>query len=419
MPGYVNDDTGKPKVNDIKDINDHNDLKNLSLWSLISFMSFALGFSRTILQLSVGITLYTINQDFAKLILFIGINFMSKEQNKSAKARIIGLGSYLPERILTNSDLEKMVETSDEWIVSRTGIRERHIAAKDEFTSTMGAKAAEEALKNGGCSPSDIDLIIVVTLSPDYITPSTAGLIQSTLKATQAAAFDLQAACSGFIYGLSAAKAYVDSGMFRTVLLIASEKMSAYVDYTDRNTCVLFGDGSSAAVISSEGNGLIIDSVVLGSEGDLAPLLMIPAGGVRQLPSAETIEKKLHSFQMEGKEVFKHAVRRMTAAAKECLQKANVAEERVTWLIPHQANLRIIDAVGKNFSIPDEKIFKVVHKYGNTSAASIPLALCELLSNQEIQNGDHLLLVAFGAGLTWGAALLTQEMTQEITQEGI
>lgn len=324
------------------------------------------------------------------------------------KARIIGLGSYLPKKVLTNQDLEKIIETSDEWIVSRTGMRERRIAAENEFPSDMGTQAAIQALEAAHLKADEIDLIIVATMSPDYISPSTASLIQANLKANKAAAFDVQAACTGFLYALSVAKAFVESGSYYHILVIASEKMSAFIDYKDRTTCVLFGDGAAAAVISTQGEGLSIDTLCLGSDGQLADLVKIPAGGSRSPATSETIEKRLHYFQMSGNEVFKHAVRRMSAAARECLAKAGLQEQDVSWLVPHQANKRIIDAIAKNFNIAEERVYQTLHKYGNTSASSIAIALHELMKEQEFKKGEHLLLTAFGGGLTWGAAILTK-----------
>ena len=324
------------------------------------------------------------------------------------KARIAGLGTYLPEKVLSNQDLEKLVDTSDEWIVSRTGMKERRIAATDECTSDMGAASAKRALAAANVKAEDIDLILTATMTPDYISPSTAGLIQHHIGATNAAAVDIQAACTGFLYALSIAKAYIDAGMYRHILVVASEKMSAFIDYTDRNTCILFGDGACSAVVTGEGGGWLIDTISLGAEGELADLVIIPGGGARQPASAATIEGKQHYIQLQGKEVFKHAVRRMTSAATECLAKVGLQQEDISWLVPHQANERIIDAIGKSFEIPMEKVFKTVHKYGNTSASSIAIALDELLTTKKPLSGEHILLVAFGGGLTWGAAVITK-----------
>ena len=324
------------------------------------------------------------------------------------RARIISLGSYLPSQILSNQDLEKMVDTSDEWIVSRTGIKERRIASKDEASSDLGTSAAKAALKRAGLNSEDIDLIIVSTMTPDYISPSTAALIQKNIGASKAAAMDIQAACTGFLYGLSMAKAFIESRMYSRILLVATEKMSSVMDYQDRNTCILFGDGAAAAIIAGEGAGLAIDTVCLGADGELADLVIIPGGGSRHPTSHETVDQRMHYFKMEGKEVFKHAVRRMGQTAKECLEKSGLTEEKISWLVPHQANLRIMDAIAKNFNVPGERVYKTIHKYGNTSASSVAIALDELTQEHSIAINENLLLMAFGGGLTWGASILTK-----------
>lgn len=324
------------------------------------------------------------------------------------KAHIIGLGSYLPERILSNEDLAQMVDTSDEWIFSRTGMKERRLAGKNEFPSDMGAIAAEKALKQAEVSAADIDFILVATMSPDYLCPSTAAIIQRKIGASRAAVADLQAACTGYLYGLSMAKAYVESGMYKNVLIIASEKMSAIIDYKDRNTCVLFGDGASAAVVSHQMKGLRLETICLGADGEVADLLSIPAGGSRNPATEETVRQGQHYLKLSGKEIFKHAVRRMGAAAKECLEQAGISEQQVSWVIPHQANVRILDALAQQMNLVKEKVYKTLHKYGNTSASSVAIALDELLQEGKVRQGDNLLLVAFGGGLTWGAAVLTQ-----------
>jgi 3-oxoacyl-[acyl-carrier-protein] synthase-3 len=326
------------------------------------------------------------------------------------KAKIIGTGSYLPERVLTNRDLEQMVETSDEWIVSRTGIKERRIAREDEFTSSMGALAAAKALQAANRTALDIDYILVATLTPDFFFPSTACLIQQALGAKNAAALDIQAACTGYLYALSLAKALVESGQYKNILIIAAEKLSSITNYKDRSTCVLFGDGASAAVVSLHGSGLAIDSLRLGADGEQADLLKMPAGGCRAPASIETVTRGDHFIKMAGNEVFKHAVRRMEAACKECLDALKLTEQEISWLVPHQANLRIIDAIAKRFThLPQERIFKTVEKYGNTSASSIGIALDELLTNHKIKAGEKILLTAFGSGLTWGAGVLRAE----------
>lgn len=324
------------------------------------------------------------------------------------KARIIGMGSYLPTRVLSNRELEKMVDTTDEWIVQRTGISERHIAGANEASSEMGTKAALIALERAQVKSDQIDLILVATMSPDYISPSSACIIQDAIGASNAAAIDIQAACTGYIYGLSMAKAYIESGIYKTILLVASEKMSSVTDYTDRSTCILFGDGASASVITDQGSGYEIGAPCLGSDGEFAQLIMIPAGGSLQPATVESVEQRQHYIKLNGKEVFKQAVRRMAASSGKCLEAAGLDKSQVTWLVPHQANSRIIDAVARSLEFPDEKIFKTVHKYGNTSASSVPIALDELLATKNLEEGDHILLTAFGAGLTWGSVILTK-----------
>lgn len=326
------------------------------------------------------------------------------------KAKIIGTGSYLPKRILSNADLEKMVDTSDEWIVSRTGMKERRIAAEGEHTSEMGVKAALLAIEDAGLKPEEIDFILVATLTPDYLFPSTACLIQSRIGAKNAAGADIQAACTGYLYLLSMAKAFVESGMYKNILVIAAEKLSSITNYKDRSTCVLFGDGAAASVVSSQGEGLTIQSIQLGADGDQAELILMPAGGCRAPASETTVANGDHYIKMSGNEVFKHAVRRMETACKECLDQAGLNETEISWLIPHQANMRIIDAIGKRFEhLPLERIFKTVHKYGNTSASSVGIALDELLKSGPMKKGEKILLTAFGAGLTWGAGVLSKE----------
>lgn len=326
------------------------------------------------------------------------------------KAKIIGLGSYLPKRVLSNQDLEKMVETSDEWITSRTGMKERRLAADDEFTSDMGYQAAKEALKGTSLKAEEIDLILVATLTPDHVFPSTACLIQHRLGAINAAAMDIQAACSGYIYALSMAKAYIESGMYKNVLIIAAEKLSSIVNYKDRNTCVLFGDGASACIVSDSKVGYTIENVSLGSDGEQAEILILPAGGSKKPASMETLQAGEHFIKMGGKEVFKHAVRRMEEAVKSCLDASGLNEEEIRWMVPHQANLRIIEALAKRFKVPSENVYLTIHKYGNTSSSSIGIAFDELVREKEIKRGERIILFGFGAGLTWGAAALTCEV---------
>jgi 3-oxoacyl-[acyl-carrier-protein] synthase-3 len=328
------------------------------------------------------------------------------------KAIIIGTGSYVPEKILKNSDLEKMVETSDEWIVSRTGIKERRIAREDEYTSDMGIVAANRAIVDAKINPEEIDLILVATLTPDYMFPSVGCLIQKKLVKRTIPALDIQAACSGYVYAISLAKAVVESLMYKNVLIVASEKLSSIVNYKDRQTCVLFGDGAAACVVSGGcEKGLEIRGVSLGADGQQSDLLILPGGGSRNPASKETIDKEMHYLQMAGNEVFKHAVRRMELSSKECLSKLNLKETDISWLIPHQANIRIIEAIARRFKhLPSEKVYKeVVQKYGNTSASSIGIALDLLLKKEEIKNNENILLTAFGAGLTWGSVVLTNK----------
>jgi len=331
------------------------------------------------------------------------------------QARVIGVGSYVPERVLTNAALEAMVDTSDEWITTRTGMKERRIAHENEFTSDMGYEAAVRALKDANISANDVDFILVATLTPDYVFPSTACLLQHRLGAEKAAALDIQAACTGYIYALSLAKGMIVSGLYKNILIVAAEKLSSIVNYKDRNTCVLFGDGAAACVVSADKTekSLLIRETCLGADGSLADLLILPAGGARSPASIDTVREELHFLKMEGKEVFKHAVRRMEAASLECMKRIGLSEQDIRWLVPHQANIRIIEAIAKRFDLPIEKVYVTIHKYGNTSASSLGIALDELLREKSVDKGDNLLLAAFGAGLTWGAALLTRESLYE------
>jgi len=326
----------------------------------------------------------------------------------SLQASIIGTGSYLPERILSNRDLEKLVDTSDEWIVSRTGMKERRIAREDEHTSDMAYVASVRALEDAGLAPDNIDLILVATITPDYAFPSTSCLLQARLG-SRAAAMDVQAACTGYLYAIAVARAFVQAGLYRTVLIAAAEKLSSIINYQDRNTCVLFGDGASACIVSANPckKQLWIRDVILGADGEQAGLLQVPAGGSRLPASLETVAAGKHFLHMEGKEVFKHAVRRMEASSKMCLDRLGLREEEIKWIVPHQANIRIIEAIAKRFSVPMERVYMTIHKYGNTSASALGIALDELLKGEKLMHGDHLLLTAFGAGLTWGSSILT------------
>jgi len=319
---------------------------------------------------------------------------------------ITGVGAYVPERILTNAELEKLVDTSDEWITTRTGIKERHMAAKDEFTSDMAAKAAQRAMKMAGVTASQIDLIIVATITPDMPFPATACFVQQKIGAKRAAAFDLEAACSGFIYGLEIGQQFVMSRTYDTVLVIGAEKLSAITDWQDRNTCVLFGDGAGAAALQNRENSHGLLTAVMGADGGKANLLFMPAGGSRCPASKDSVDARMHFLRMEGKETFKNAVQAMCSAAQEVLRRCELDITRIKCVIPHQANRRIIDAVGNRLGATPEQMFINVHRYGNTSAASVAIALDEAVASGKIQRGDLILLVVFGAGLTWGAAVI-------------
>lgn len=319
---------------------------------------------------------------------------------------IAGVGSYVPERILTNADLEKMVNTSDEWITTRTGIKERHIAAKDECTSDLATQAALRAMQRAGVGPEQIDLIIVATITPDMPFPSTAALVQRNLRAHRSAAFDLEAACSGFIFGLEVAQQFIMSRTYDTVLVIGAEKLSSIVDWGDRNTCVLFGDGAGAAVLRNRPNAHGLLTAVMGTDGRKADLLFMAAGGSRCPASTESVAGRLHYLRMEGKETFKNAVQAMQTAAQEALRRCEIDISRIKLIVPHQANYRIIEAVGERLGARRDQLFVNVHKYGNTSAASVAIALDEAVQSGRVQAGDLILLVVFGAGLTWGAAVI-------------
>jgi 3-oxoacyl-[acyl-carrier-protein] synthase III len=319
---------------------------------------------------------------------------------------IAGVGSYVPERILTNAQLETMVATSDEWITTRTGIKERHIAAAHEYTSTLAAKAAERALANAGVTAEQLDLIVIATITPDMPFPSTACLVQRHLGARRAAAFDLEAACSGFIYSLEIAQQFIMSRTYDTVLVVGAEKLSSIVDWQDRNTCVLFGDGAGAAVLQNRPNKHGLLTAVMGADGTKADLLFMAGGGSRCPATSESVASRMHFLRMEGKETFKNAVQAMQTAAVEALRRCELDITQIKCIIPHQANLRIIDAVGERLGAKPEQMFVNLHKYGNTSAASVAIALDEAVSSGRVQRGDLVLLVVFGAGLTWGAAVI-------------
>jgi len=325
-----------------------------------------------------------------------------------AYAALRSIGAYAPKKILSNSDLAEMVDTSDEWISKRTGIKERHIAAKDEATSDMGVKAATKAIQRSGIDKEDIDMIICATISPDYFCmPSTATVISNKLRLGNVTAFDISAACTGFVYILSIAKAFIESGMKKNVLIVGAEKLSAITDYTDRGTCILFGDGAGAAVISATDNKqeAIID-VNTGADGTYADLLMTPNGGTGSPHDALDGEANACFMQMKGNETFKVAVRTLTNDVVEILKTNNIDSSEIKHFVPHQANYRIIKAVGDALKMKEEQVVVTVAKYGNTSGASIPMAINDIYENGELKAGELLLLDAFGGGLTWGSALV-------------
>ncbi|HCG76373.1 MAG: 3-oxoacyl-ACP synthase [bacterium (Candidatus Ratteibacteria) CG_4_10_14_3_um_filter_41_18] len=321
-------------------------------------------------------------------------------------ATIIATGSYLPEKILSNKDLEKIVETSDKWITKRTGIKQRHIAREDESASDLGIKAALSALNRGKINASEIGLIIVTTVTPDMFFPATSCIIQNKIGAHQAAAFDLNAACSGFIYGLAVADQFIKTGVYQKILLIATEAMSKVTDYTDRNTCVLLGDGAGAAIIGSTENKKGILNTWLAASGKYGNLLFVPAGGSRMPASHKTIDEHLHYMKMEGHTLFKVAIHSMIEAIEKILAPLRISPEKLDLVIPHQANLRIIKAVAKGVNLPLEKFYINVDHCGNMSSASIAVALDEARKEGRIKEGSLVLLVGFGAGLTWGSCLI-------------
>ncbi len=321
-------------------------------------------------------------------------------------AGILGTGSFVPERVVPNSELEKIVDTSDEWIRTRTGIRMRRYSDFPITTSDMCVSAAEKALLEAGILPEELDLIMVATVTPDMVFPATACLVQDRLGAKKAAAFDLEAGCSGFLYGMTIASQFISSGAYRYVLVIGAEILSRLLNEEDRTTYVLFGDGAGAAVMGPVPEGYGVRSFYLGSDGSGGDWLKMPAGGSLMPPSEDTVKNKLHTVHMQGREVFKFAVREMPKACLEALKMCGMTTEDVDFVIPHQANIRIIDAVLKRLEIPKERAYINLDRYGNISSASIPLALNEALAEKKIKRGDILLTVVFGAGLTWGASVL-------------
>ena len=322
---------------------------------------------------------------------------------------VLGTGSYLPERVMTNADIEKFVETTDEWITSRTGIRERRIAGEHEHTSDLGAKAAAIALAQAGIAPTEVDLILVATASPDMFFPASACLVQAILGARKAACLDISAACSGFLYGIEMARHMIAGGVIRYALIIGAEKLSAMVDWTDRNTCVLFGDGAGAAVLGRRpegraGQGVL--STLMGSDGNYADILGVPGGASRCPITAANMDQRLNTIKMVGKETFKQAVSAMTSASVEVLARTGLSINDITCIIPHQANVRIIDAIADRLKVGKDRFFLNLEKYGNTGAAAVAIALDEAHRQGRFQGGDKLLLVVFGSGLTWASAII-------------
>ncbi len=323
------------------------------------------------------------------------------------RTHIAGTGSYLPEKVLSNLDLEKIVDTNDQWIKERTGIERRHIAAPDEITSDLAHKAAVLALADAGMSASQIDLIIFATVTGDQVMPSSACVLQTKLGLSAIPAFDLSAACSGFVYAMATADQFIRSGMFKTVLIIGAEIISRFVNYKDRETCILFGDAAGAFILTRapENSEQIIYSSHLRAEGSLGELFVLPAGGSKIPFSQEVLENGGQYVRMKGREIFKNAVRTMSATCSEALETNNVKMEQVDWLIPHQANMRIMEAVADHFGFPKEKVISIVHEMGNTSAATIPVAFDTAKKDGRIKRGQTILFTAFGAGLTAGSAL--------------
>jgi len=321
------------------------------------------------------------------------------------KVGIIGVGEYLPEKILTNADIEKMVDTSDEWIISRTGIKERHLAAAGQAASDLAFKASVQALNNAKIKPEELDLIIVATITGDMPFPSVSAILQNQLQAKKAVCFDISAACAGFVYGLSVAQQFISCGTYKNALVVGSEVLSSITDWQDRNTCVLFGDGAGAVVLSEVKSGGII-STYLGCDGSKTGILNMPAGGSRNPATHETVEKRMHYLKMQGNDLFKIAVNTMTEAAKTVLRQAGMTFADVDLIIPHQANARIIMAVAKKLGIPEDRVYLNIERCGNMSSASTVTALCEAVQEGKVKKGDIILLDAFGAGLVWGACVI-------------
>jgi 3-oxoacyl-[acyl-carrier-protein] synthase-3 len=321
-------------------------------------------------------------------------------------ARITGTGSYAPKKVMTNHDMEKLVDTNDDWIIERTGIKERRIAETGQTTSDLAYEAGRKALKAAGLRAEELDLILVATMTPDMILPSMSCVLQEKLGAKKAAAFDIAAACSGFIYGMSVADAFIRSGMYKNILLVGAEILSRFTDWEDRTTCILFGDGAGAVVLQRYAGKRGILSTHLHSDGSLGDLIHVPAGGAQHPASHDTIRRRMHFIRMKGNETFKAAVRALEGVVQETLKHNKVRAEEIDFLVPHQANLRIIQAMAQRLNMPMEKVVLTLPKYGNTSAASIPMALDEAVRDGRIRENHLLLFEAFGGGLTWASALV-------------
>jgi len=325
---------------------------------------------------------------------------------KHRRTKIVSTGSYIPTKIITNSDLEKMVDTSDEWISTRTGIKKRHIAKKGEAASDLAYHASIKALNKANLSAKDLDMIIVTTITPDMLFPATACILQDRLRARNVPAFDLEAACSGFLYGIAIASQFISTGIYDTILVVASETLSKIIDWKDRNTCVIFADGAGACILrpSNDSSGII--SIYLGADGGGANLVGVPAGGSRMPATIETVKKRQHYMKMKGNELFKRAVKIMVEAADKALQMGNLTYKNLDFFIPHQANIRIIQAVAKRINLPMKKVYVNLHECGNMSAASVAVALDQAIEEGKIKKGDKILFTCFGGGLTWASMVV-------------
>lgn len=322
------------------------------------------------------------------------------------KASITGIGSYLPKKVLTNYALERMIDTSNDWIVKRTGIKERRIIENGLTTSDLGAKASLRAIKDAKVSPKNIDIIITSTITPDHFFPSTSCYIQRKIGATRASAFDILAACSGFIYAMAIGESFINSGTANTVLVVGAECLSKITDYSDRTTCVLFGDGAGAVILQKSRTRHEIISTNLAADGSQTDVLIMPGGGAKNPASIESVRKRMHFIQFKGREVFKLAINKLTNIIKETAKKNKLKLEDIDLIIPHQSNLRIIEATMEKLGLPIEKVFVNIDKYGNTSSASVPIALDEARKTKRLRKGSIVMLVAFGGGLTWGASII-------------